>query len=139
MDGGEIHITLHWCNGEFFVRINGTRKLINSNTNKTNDLLQVAEVNYILTKGKGVFCNVSSSKAKAKLRLLYEVSSVACTYHVETQCANEEKLSAPLSPSSSRKLGVPRCTTKRKRVDKQCMNKCIEAILLREKHNFGQP
>jgi len=37
----------------------------------------VAEVNYILTKGKGVFCNVSSSKAKAKLRLLYECAPIA--------------------------------------------------------------
>ena len=53
----------------------------------------VAEVNYILTKGKGVFCNVSSSKAKAKLRLLYECAPIALiieeaggsTVHEETK------------------------------------------------------
>lgn len=33
----------------------------------------VPDVNQILVKGKGVFCNPASPKAKAKLRLLYEV------------------------------------------------------------------
>lgn len=33
----------------------------------------VPDVNQILVKGKGVFCNPASPKAKAKLRVLYEV------------------------------------------------------------------
>lgn len=36
----------------------------------------VGDVNQILVKGKGVFCNPSSPSAKAKLRLLYEVAPI---------------------------------------------------------------
>lgn len=37
----------------------------------------VPDVYHILYKGKGVFTNVSSEKAKAKLRLLYEAGPIA--------------------------------------------------------------
>lgn len=37
----------------------------------------VAEVNYLLTKGGGIFSNVSSATSKAKLRLLYECAPIA--------------------------------------------------------------
>ncbi|MEE2961536.1 MAG: hypothetical protein VYA34_12405 [Myxococcota bacterium] len=37
----------------------------------------VPDVNMLLVKGKGIFCNAGSPKAKAKLRLLYEVMPLA--------------------------------------------------------------
>jgi sedoheptulose-bisphosphatase len=37
----------------------------------------VPDVNQILVKGKGVFCNPASKSAKAKLRVLYEVLPIA--------------------------------------------------------------
>lgn len=36
----------------------------------------VPDVNQIMVKGKGVFCNAASKSAKAKLRLLYEVAPI---------------------------------------------------------------
>merc|ERR1711937_13203 len=36
----------------------------------------VPDVNQIMVKGKGVFCNAASKAAKAKLRLLYEVAPI---------------------------------------------------------------
>lgn len=36
----------------------------------------VPDVNQILVKGKGIFCNVASPNTKSKLRVLYEVAPI---------------------------------------------------------------
>ena len=41
-----------------------------------NMTLSIKDVYHMLAKSKGVFSNVSSEKAKAKLRLLYEVAPI---------------------------------------------------------------
>jgi len=52
----------HWIGGRYTLRYTGG---------------MVPDVYHILIKKKGFFCNISSEKAKAKLRLLYEVAPIA--------------------------------------------------------------
>jgi len=56
----------------------------------------VPDVYHILAKGKGVFCNATSPKAKAKLRLLYECAPIALI----VECAGGASTVAPLPDAS---------------------------------------
>ena len=50
----------------------------------------VPDVYHMFAKSKGVFCNVSSVKAKAKLRLLYEVGPIGLIVECAGGCAIHE-------------------------------------------------
>lgn len=61
-DNNKYHqLIQHWIGERYTLRYSGG---------------MVPDVYHILAKGKGVFTNVSSEKAKAKLRLLYEVAPI---------------------------------------------------------------
>ena len=51
----------------------------------------VPDVMHVLSKGGGVFTNCSSSKAKAKLRFLYEIAAIALLVEVAGGEAVDEK------------------------------------------------
>ena len=60
----------------------------------------VPDVYHILMKGKGIFTNVPSAAAGAKLRLLYECASIALL----VECAGGASLTAP-PPTTAAAVG----------------------------------
>jgi sedoheptulose-bisphosphatase len=70
----------------------------------------VPDVYHIFAKSKGVFANVSSDKAKAKLRLLYEVAPmgliVECAGGQTTHEANDASVLDEIIDDLDKRLGV---------------------------------
>jgi sedoheptulose-bisphosphatase len=84
----------------------------------------VPDVYHILIKGKGVFANVSSEKAKAKLRLVYEVAPVGLLVELAGGKAVHESMQPITSvldvkiEDLDQRLGT--CMGSSKEVDKYC-------------------
>eukprot|EP01062_Namystynia_karyoxenos_P016162 TRINITY_DN1588_c1_g4_i1.p2 TRINITY_DN1588_c1_g4~~TRINITY_DN1588_c1_g4_i1.p2 ORF type:complete len:346 (+),score=108.72 TRINITY_DN1588_c1_g4_i1:69-1040(+) len=73
---GYRQLVQHWIAGRYTLRYTGG---------------MVPDVYHILIKGKGIFTNVPSNAAKAKLRLIYEVAPIALLI----ECAGGESCTAP--------------------------------------------
>lgn len=85
----------HWITDRYTLRYSGG---------------MVPDVYHILAKNKGVFSNVSSEKARAKLRLLYEVAPIGliieCAGGCTTHEAYEESVLNIIIDDLDKRLGV---------------------------------
>lgn len=69
----------------------------------------VPDVNQLLIKGKGVFCNPATAKAPAKLRLLYECAPLAYLVERSGGMSSDGQMSLLDVPVSQLEVRVQAC------------------------------